>query len=115
MDPWRQQILADIGISTWIRRDQLPSLVVDEANSGVLTAPILDPLLGRTSEPVAEGQNPGVPKQGHAKPQSSAAESTLAALAQSLDSGSTARSGGRSACAIPSAGGRARPTGHTTW
>jgi hypothetical protein len=96
MDPWRQQILADIGISTWIRRDQLPSLVVDETNPSVLPAPIVGPPLGKTSEAVAEGQNPGLPRQGHSKPQSSAAKSTLAALAQSLDSGSTAQPGGRS-------------------
>lgn len=97
MDPWQQQILADIGISTWIRRDQLPSSVVAEPNSNARANPLPSATAGQRPEPAAEVQDPGLSKQGHSEPRSSAAKSTLAALAQSLDSGSTARSAGRSA------------------
>lgn len=81
MDLWRQQILADIGISTWIRRDQLSSLDLIGAEAVELNsrAPV-----GHDSQPPKVAAAVSAPG-----PSSSGAESALAALAESLDSGAT--------------------------
>lgn len=84
MDPWRQQILADIGLPTWIRRELLP-------------APEDAELMADAAPGIAAETTPKASAQGASKSSSqplgrsrdAAAENALAALSQSLDSGPT--------------------------
>ncbi len=93
MDPWRQQILADIGIPTWIRRELLPApdiaeLMVDAAPSVSLSRPSAAKVGKEASKPVPVGSNLSpTPGSTSGRTRDRAAENALAALSQSLDSG----------------------------
>lgn len=80
MDPWRQQILADIGLATWIRRDQLQSMEVaveaaeaPYASGTASTGPAAN--VSRRSEPAPNAE---------AGSGATAAGSALSALSASL-------------------------------
>lgn len=79
MDPWRQQILADIGISTWVRRDQLPSL--DLVEPGAVAVEPRAPVATKSASQRVPAAPPAARSIG------SGAGNALAALAESLDSG----------------------------
>lgn len=99
MDPWRQQILADIGIPTWIRRELLPAPeLVADAPPEVATA-----RTGRSSAPGRATSDPVPPTRPQGRSRDAAAESALAALSQSLDAGPNQGSQGNQGNRVPPA------------
>ena len=83
MDSWRRQILADIGISTWVGRDQLPSLAL--LNPDVPDLEVASPQA--QARPAAAAVPERVADQARTNARTHAG-TTLAALADSLDGGS---------------------------
>lgn len=104
MDTWRQQILADIGIPTWIRRELLPApdiakLMPDAAPGVSVASPsAANPAKANPAKanPASANANREASKPVFTPASSTpgrtrdpAAENALAALSQSLDSGSS--------------------------
>lgn len=92
MDPWRQQILADIGIPTWTRRELLPAPGI--AGLAAQAAPEVAAVTA--GNPSAQGSSKlgapptsAPPSRPQGRARDAAAENALAALSQSLDSGPT--------------------------